>query len=57
MHRVLDDPIPAPADPVVAGDCVCICKKVTTNLDEEIAAVDVADTNRDVSIDIEDPPG
>lgn len=57
MHKVLDDPIPAPADPVVAGECICICKKPTTNLNGEITAVNAADTSDHVSVDIEDPPG
>jgi hypothetical protein len=53
----LDDPIAAPANPITAGDCVCICKKPTTGLNQEVAAVDVADTSLEVNVDIEDPPG
>lgn len=57
MHKVLDDPIPAPTNPVAAGDCVCFCKKPTTGLNPEVAAADVADTSEEVNVDIEDPPG
>lgn len=57
MHKVLDDPIRAPATTPTGGDCICICKKPTTGLNEDIVAIDIADTSMDVSVDIEDPPG
>lgn len=57
MHKVLDDPIPAPANPVTAGDCVCTCKKATTGKNPEVAAADDADVSLEVYVNIEDPPG
>jgi hypothetical protein len=57
MHKILEEPIPVPAEEVAGGDCICICKKPTTSLNEEIAAIDIADISTDVAVDIEDPPG
>lgn len=57
MYRVLEDPIPAPAGPITAGDCICTCKKPVTGLNQEVFAGDIADTCADVSVDVEDPPG
>ena len=57
MYKVLEDPIPAPAEPITAGECICTCKNTVTGLNPEIMASVVADVFADVRVDIEDPPG
>ena len=57
MHKLLEELIPAPTGPIIAGDCICTCKKHVSELNQEVVASDMADTSTDVSVDVEDPPG
>jgi hypothetical protein len=57
MYKILEDPIPAPPEPITAGECTCTCKNSVTGLNPEMMASVVADVFADVSVDIEDPPG